>query len=67
MLTPSNAPQPFTMINDVAQKTSQPRPEHVYLLNDVNAFVTHRGGFMGFGSKRVMGVGLPLIGPSRTE
>ena len=61
MLTPSTAPQLFTMINDVAQKTSQPRPEHVYLLNDVNAFVTHRGGFMGFGSKRVMGVGLPLI------
>jgi heat shock protein HtpX len=61
MLTPSTAPQLFTMINDVAQKTSQPRPENVYLLNDVNAFVTHRGGFMGFGSKRVMGVGLPLI------
>ena len=61
MLTPSNAPQLFTMINDVAKKTSQPRPENVYLLNDVNAFVTHRGGFMGFGSKRVMGIGLPLI------
>src|SRR4026208_621813 len=41
MLTPSNAPQLFTMINEVAKKTSQPRPENVYLLNDVNAFVTH--------------------------
>src|SRR6187455_2643203 len=47
-LTPSNAPQLFTMINDVAAKTSQPRPEDVFLLNQVNAFVTHRGGFMGF-------------------
>ena len=60
-LTPANAPQLFLMINDVAAKTAQARPEDVYLLNDVNAFVTHRGGFMGFGSKRVMGIGLPLI------
>lgn len=60
-LTPSNAPQLFTMINDIAKVTSQPRPEDVYLLNDVNAFVTQRGGVMGFGSRRVMGIGLPLI------
>jgi heat shock protein HtpX len=60
-LTPANAPQLFTMIHDVAKATSQPRPEDVYLLADVNAFVTHRGGLMGIGSRRVMGVGLPLI------
>src|SRR5689334_5857236 len=60
-LTPSTAPQLFTLINDVAQATSQPRPEDVFLLADVNAFVTHRGGMMGFGSRRVMGIGLPLI------
>lgn len=60
-LTPANAPQLFTMINGVAQATSQARPEEVYLLADVNAFVTHRGGLMGMGSRRVMGVGLPLI------
>src|SRR5687767_3562662 len=60
-LTPGNAPYLFTIIEGVASSTSQPRPEEVYLLPDVNAFVTHRGGFMGFGSKRVMGVGLPLL------
>src|SRR5687768_16965291 len=60
-LTPGNAPYLFTIIEGVAASTSQPRPEEVYLLPDVNAFVTHRGGFMGFGSKRVMGVGLPLL------
>ncbi len=60
-LTPGTAPYVFTLIEDVAKATGQPRPEEVYLLSDVNAFVTHRGGFMGFGSKRVMGVGLPLI------
>ena len=60
-LTPGNAPYLFTIIEGVATTTAQPRPEEVYLLPDVNAFVTHRGGFMGFGSKRVMGVGLPLL------
>ena len=60
-LTPGNAPHLFNIIEGVATATSQPRPEEVYLLVDVNAFVTHRGGFMGFGSKRVMGVGLPLL------
>jgi heat shock protein HtpX len=60
-LTPANAPHLFDIINDVAKATSQPRPEDVFLLGDVNAFVTSRGGWMGFGSRRVMGVGLPLI------
>ena len=60
-LTPGNAPYLFTIIEGVATATSQPRPEEVYLLPDVNAFVTHRGGFMGFSSRRVMGVGLPLL------
>ena len=60
-LTPSNAPHLFTMINDVAKATGQDRPADVFLLNEVNAFVSHRGGFMGFGSRRVMGIGLPLI------
>ena len=60
-LTPGNAPYLFNIIEEVARTTSQPRPEEVYLLADVNAFVTHRGGVMGFNSHRVMGVGLPLI------
>ena len=60
-LTPANAPYLFTIIEEVAKATSQPRPEEVYLLGEVNAFVTQRGGFMGFGSRRVMGVGLPLL------
>lgn len=60
-LTPATAPYLFTIIEEVAKATSQPRPEEVYLLPDVNAFVTHRGGVMGLRSHRVMGVGLPLI------
>jgi len=60
-LTPSTAPEIFALIDGVAAATSQPRPSEVYLLNDVNAWVTQRGGMMGFGSRRVMGVGLPLV------
>jgi heat shock protein HtpX len=60
-LTPSTAPELFALIDGVATATSQPRPSEVYLLNDVNAWVTQRGGMMGFGSRRVMGVGLPLV------
>ena len=56
-LTSSTAPQLFAMIDDVASATSQPRPTEVYLLNEVNAFVTQRGGTMGIGSRRVMGWG----------
>ena len=54
-------PRLFQMIRDVAAATHQKMPADVYLLNEVNAWVTHRGGTMGFGSHRVMGVGLPLL------
>ena len=36
-------------------------PEEIYLVSDFNAWVANRGGVMGFGSRRVMGVGLPLL------
>ncbi len=36
-------------------------PRDVYLVPDVNAFVAERGGFMGFGTRRIMGIGLPLF------
>jgi Zn-dependent protease with chaperone function len=36
-------------------------PSEIYLIGDVNAWVADRGGLMGFGSRRVMGIGLPLL------
>jgi hypothetical protein len=36
-------------------------PAEVYLVADLNAWVAQRGGIMGFGSHRVMGLGLPLL------
>lgn len=54
-------PELFRMIREVASATGQSEPSEVYLLNEVNAWVTQRGGIMGFGSRRVMGIGFPLL------
>ncbi len=59
-VTAAEQPELFAMIREVATATGQPVPAHVYLLTDVNAFVAQRGGVVGIGSRRVMGVGLPL-------
>ena len=56
-----NYPKLFTALDAVAQATRQAMPAEVYLLPDVNAWVAQRGGIMGFGSRRVMGLGLPLM------
>ncbi len=60
-LDDSRHPALFQMIRQVAAATGQAEPADVYLLNEVNAWVTHRGGAMGFGSHQVMGIGLPLL------
>ncbi len=60
-LTESEHPDLFTALREVASATSQGMPVEVYLVSDMNAFVAQRGGVMGFGSRRVMGIGLPLL------
>lgn len=60
-LTDTNAPRVMQLVREVASATGQAPPTEVFLLSDVNAWVTHRGGVMGFGSTRVMGIGLPLL------
>lgn len=60
-LAPEAHPALFALIDDVARRTGQEKPAEVYLAGDVNAFVTESGGTMGFGGRRVMGIGLPLL------
>ncbi len=60
-LSRSRHPKLFSELQGVAKSVNQGMPAEVYLLSDVNAWVTQRGGVMGFGSRRVMGVGLPLM------
>lgn len=61
LLSEEQHPALFTAIRQVAQATGQAMPSEVYLLLEMNAFVSQRGGWMGFFSRRIMGVGLPLL------
>ena len=60
-LTQASQPKLTALVREVAAATGQAMPSEIYLAPDVNAFVMERGGVMGIGSKRVMGVGLPLL------
>jgi heat shock protein HtpX len=61
LLTSQQYPRLFEEIKAVADAVNQPMPVEVYLIPEVNAWVSNRGGVMGIGSRRIMGVGLPLL------
>lgn len=60
-LRPAEQPRLFAELESVARATGQSLPSEVYLIHNVNAWVSERGGVMGFGGRRVMGLGLPLM------
>ncbi len=61
LLLPEQHPRLFQEINTVAGAVDQPMPVEVYLIPEMNAWVSNRGGVMGIGSRRIMGLGLPLL------
>jgi heat shock protein HtpX len=60
-LNAADQPELFGMIRGLADATKEEMPSEVYLIPDVNAWVAQRGGILGIGSRRVMGIGLPLM------
>ncbi|MGA2595132.1 MAG: M48 family metallopeptidase, partial [Bryobacteraceae bacterium] len=60
-LDPARQQRLFSELESIAAALNEPMPREVYLIPDVNAWVAERGGTMGFGSRRVMGLGLPLM------
>lgn len=60
-LVEAEQPRLFECLRDIAMRTGQAMPSEVFLVTDMNAWVANRGGVMGFGSRRVMGLGLPLM------
>ncbi|HEU5039720.1 MAG TPA: M48 family metallopeptidase [Gemmatimonadales bacterium] len=60
-LEPAQHPRLFAALREVASRTGQAMPVEVFLVPQLNAWVAQRGGIMGFGSRRVMGLGLPLL------
>jgi heat shock protein HtpX len=60
-LRPEKHPRLFQELNAIARASHQEMPAEVYLIPEVNAWVSQRGGVMGFGGRRVMGLGLALL------
>jgi heat shock protein HtpX len=60
-LTQQEHPNLHKVVEQIAQATEQAPPAEIYLTPEVNAWVSQRGGVMGIGSRRVMGLGLPLM------
>ena len=61
LLDSAAQPRLFAELTNIAASLDQPMPSEVYLIGEVNAWVADRGGFMGIGSRRIMGLGLPLL------
>ena len=61
LLDRSTQPRLFVELDSIAAALNETLPREVYLVGAPNAFVADRGGVMGFGSRRVMGLGLPLL------
>jgi len=61
LLEPASHPRLFEEIEKIADSLQEPLPREVYLIGAPNAWVADRGGLMGFGSRRVMGLGWPLL------
>lgn len=57
-LAEARNPRLFELLGRVAEATHQRMPQSVYLVPELNAWVANRGGFLGLGSRRVMGLGL---------
>lgn len=60
-IDPVAQPRLFREIAAIAGEFREPMPKSVYLMMDANAWVAQRGGMLGFGSRRVMALGFPLL------
>jgi heat shock protein HtpX len=61
LLDRSSQPRLFAELDSIATALNEQLPGEVYLIGAPNAFVADRGGVMGLGSRRIMGLGLPLL------
>ena len=61
-ITAADQPRLFQVISEIAKQADQNMPEEVYLIRLANAWVSERGGILGIGRHKVLGIGLPLLG-----
>jgi len=57
----SSHPRLFAELENIADALEEPLPDEVFMIPQANAFVADRGGTLGIGYRRVMGIGLPLV------
>ncbi len=60
-LREQDQPELWRLVKTIANAAGQQPPAQLFLVGDVNAFVAERGGRLGFGGTRIMGIGLPLL------
>lgn len=60
-LARSEAPALFALVDDLAAAASTRGPAEIILVTEATVAVTERGGLLGFGSRRVLLLGLPLL------
>jgi Zn-dependent protease with chaperone function len=61
LLVRDDAPELFSILDDLAQRANTHPPVEIYLCATTVLGVTERGGFFGFGSRRVLLLGAPLL------
>ncbi|QGG96591.1 M48 family metallopeptidase [Actinomarinicola tropica] len=60
-VTAETQPDLMALVERVAREVGEPPPAGVFLIDDVNAFVTTVGGRLGVGGHRILAVGVPLM------
>jgi Zn-dependent protease with chaperone function len=61
LLTKEAQPRIFAELEEISSALGEPMPKEVYLIGEPNAFVLDHGGTFGFGSRRILAIGLPLF------
>jgi heat shock protein HtpX len=51
----------FAEVDAIAKALNEPAPAEIYVMTLSNAYVAEVGGVLGFGKRRIMAIGLPLI------
>lgn len=54
-------PELWRLIDTISSVIHQKVPADIYLLDEMNAYVADVGGLFGFGGRRIMGLGVPLM------
>ncbi len=60
-LTAAAHPRLFAELSAIAAEFRERMPASVYVMMAPNAWVAQRGGLLGFGSRRVMALGYPML------